>query len=419
MAAWVRFVSILLVALSGAAALPAAAGPTGQALAGLEPFDAAMEELLRDWDIPGGALAVAKDGRLLLARGYGLADRTRTEAVQPTSKFRLGSLSKTITAVAVLKLVEDGRLALDDKVLPLLGPLGPRPNAIVDTRVHDITVRHLLQHSAGFDRARSGDSVFAPYAVEAAKRQGAPMPPSCETVMRDALERHLDFAPGQRFAYSNVGYCILGRVIERASGVGYEAFVRERVLAPAGASRLALGRTLEAAAEEVTYYDFPNAPLLPFMPGLGPTHIKVHAPYGAYSIEAMDSYGAWIGAPSDFLRFLLAIDGQRGRALLNDTSLRDMRTRPNYPDAGSSAIFYGLGVSVRPVTGGLNWWHTGSQSGVKALALRTAAGYSWVVTFNMRPRDTSAFTGAVDRALWAAARKVRDWPAGDLLSELP
>ena len=260
---------LLLVVLTCVAAFPGHAEPAGRSLPGLEPFDTTMEALLRDWEIPGGALAVAKDGRLLLARGYGLADRARNEAVQPTSKFRLGSLSKTITAVAVLKLVEDGQLKLDDKVLPLLGERGPRPNAIRDVRVHDITVRHLLQHSAGFDRAQSGDVVFAPHAVDATRRQGAPMPPSCETVMRDTLERNLDFAPGQRHAYSNVGYCILGRVIERASGVGYEAFVRERVLVPASAARLTLGRTLETAADEVTYYDFPNAPLQPFMPGLG------------------------------------------------------------------------------------------------------------------------------------------------------
>jgi CubicO group peptidase (beta-lactamase class C family) len=414
-----RQLRLLLVALACIAAIPAYAAPTGRALAGLEPFDAAMEELLRDWEIPGGALAVAKDGRLLLARGYGLADRGRNEPVQPTSKFRLGSLSKTITAVAVLKLVEDGKLKLDDKVLPLLGETGPRPNAIRDAHVHDITVRHLLQHSAGFDRDQSGDPAFAPRAVEAAKRQAGAMPPTCETVLRDVLESKLDFAPGSRHSYSNVGYCILGRVIERVSGMSYEAFVRLRILAPSGASRLALGRTLEVAPDEVTYYDFPGAPLLPFMPGLGPTNIKVNAPYGAYSIEAMDAYGAWIGAPHDFLRFMLAIDGRRRPSLLSEDSFREMHTRPNYPGAEAGPVFYGLGINVRPVTGGRNWWHDGSQSGAKALALRTQAGYAWVATFNMHPRDRSAFFMALDRGLWAAARKIHNWPDGDLFPDLP
>jgi N-acyl-D-amino-acid deacylase len=109
--------------------------------------------------------------------------------------FRLASLSKTVTAVAVLQLVQEGRLGLDDKVLPILGDLGPRPGRITDARVRDITVRHLLQHSGGWSRARSGDVVFMPGAADAAKRQRGPLPPDCPTVLRDTLERRLDFTP--------------------------------------------------------------------------------------------------------------------------------------------------------------------------------------------------------------------------------
>jgi hypothetical protein len=116
---------------------------------------------------------------------------------------------------------------------------------------------------------------------------------------------------------------------------------------------------------------------------------------------------------------MLAIDGARGRALLNESSLRDMRTRPNYPNVEEGPAFYGLGIQVRTVTGGVNWWHGGSQPGMQAFAVRTAVGYSWVATFNMRPRDASAFVGTLDRALWAAARKVRTWPDGDLFPDLP
>ena len=117
--------------------------------------------------------------------------------------------------MAVLQLVQDGKLSLDDKVVPILGDTGPRPGKVSDPRVQDIRVRHLLQHSGGFDRKRSGDVVFMPGAVEAAKRQGGALPPDCPTVMRDALERTLDFPPGTRIAYSNIGYCMLGRVVER------------------------------------------------------------------------------------------------------------------------------------------------------------------------------------------------------------
>ena len=139
----------LLVALG---AVEAPAEPTGSALPGLESYDEMMTALIKKWDVPGAGLAVAYQGKLVLVRGYGLANKERSVAVEPTSQFRLASLSKTVTAVAVLQLVQDGRLKLDDKVVPILGDIGPRADRITDSRVHDITVRYLLQHSGGFDR---------------------------------------------------------------------------------------------------------------------------------------------------------------------------------------------------------------------------------------------------------------------------
>ncbi|HEY3064850.1 MAG TPA: serine hydrolase domain-containing protein, partial [Methylomirabilota bacterium] len=147
--------ALIFLAVTGLLMLPARdarAEPTGSALSGLKAYDELMTALLRKWNVPGASLVVARDDKLVLARGYGLADKSRHAPVEPTSVFRLASLSKTVTAVAVLTLVEEGRLRLDDKVLPILGELGPRPGKINDPRVHDVTVRHLLEHSGGFDR---------------------------------------------------------------------------------------------------------------------------------------------------------------------------------------------------------------------------------------------------------------------------
>jgi hypothetical protein len=104
-----------------------------------------------------------------------------------------------------------------------------------------------------------------------------------------------------------------------------------------------LGRTLTAAPDEATYYDYPDAPKIQAMPGVAEG--LVAAPYGYAAIEEMDSYGAWIGAPIDYLRFILAIDGQRGARLLNEASVREMLSRPGFDPA--LPVFYGLGVSVR------------------------------------------------------------------------
>jgi CubicO group peptidase (beta-lactamase class C family) len=413
----VALVASLFILLG--AAVETRAEPTGSALPGLGSYDELMTALMKKWDVPGAGLAVAHKGKLLLVRGYGLANKEHAVAVEPTSLFRLASLSKTVTAVAVLQLVQVGRLKLDDKVLPILGDVGPRPDRITDSRVHDITVRHLLQHSGGFDRNRSGDVVFLPGAAEAAHRQGGALPPDCPTVLRDTLERKLDFAPGERFAYSNVGYCILGRVVERVTGTPYETHVRQHVLAPVGATRMKIGHTLRPADGEVMYYDYRGAKEVKAMPGLG---LKLAPqPYGAFAIETMDSYGGWIGAPVDYLRFILAIDGRRGVALLNTATLAEMNARAK-PEAATAdgdesngnGVFYGLGIRIRPVTNGANLFHTGSIPGTSTLAVRTADGFAWVVAFNSRPQDRNGFRGDIDRGLWVAKGKVKRWPDGDL-----
>jgi CubicO group peptidase (beta-lactamase class C family) len=398
----------------------AGADATGAALPGLGAYDEVMTALMRKWDVPGAGLAVARQGKLLLVRGYGKANKDRGSPVWPESVFRLASLSKTVTAVAVLQLVQEGRLRLDDRVVPILGDIGPRPGRITDARVRDISVRHLLQHAGGFDTARSGDAMFMPRAADAAKRQGGPLPPDCRTILRDTLEGRLDFTPGERFAYSNVGYCILGRVIEQVAGAPYDAHVRARILAPAGAASLRLGRTLVAAEAEVTYYDH-EARMVRAMPGLGVT--LAPRPYGEFAVETMDSYGGWIGTPVDYLRFLLAIDGQRGPALLDAATRALMNTPPLRPDAaadaGGSRVAgggaFGLGIRVRPLTeGGTELWHSGSLPGTSTLAARSPDGIAWVVAFNGRPRDRAAFRSELERALWTAKNKVKPWPDGDL-----
>jgi len=409
--AWLTWIGGIMLLLLCLALQSARANPTGSALPGLDSFDAEMAALLEKWRIPGGSLAVSVNGRIVLARGYGLADREKMIPVQPTTVFRLASLAKPLTAAAILQLVEAGRFRLDDAVIPLLGEIGPRPGAITDPRVHRITVRHLLQHTGGFDRDVSGDAVFMPHAAAAARRQKAPLPPSCETVLRDSLERKLDFEPGGRYAYSNIGYCILGRIIERGSGLSYGEYMRQHILEPSGATGLRLAQTFPSHADEAAYYGYPGEPLVPAMAGIGSSQ-TVLAPYGGFALEAMDSYGGWVGSAQDYLRFLTAIDGQRGKPLLQLPIRMEMLARP--VGIEQKTPYYGLGFLVRPLKNGVNWWHAGSLSGTKSFAVRTAAGYAWVAAFNNRPKDRDGFARDLDEGLWRAAKAVKTWPKGDL-----
>ena len=164
------------------------------------------------------------------------------------------------------------------------------------------------------------------------------------------------------------------------------------------------------APDEATYYDYAGAPRWEAMPGVAEG--MVPAPYGAFAIEEMDAYGGWIGAPIDYLRFMLAIDGQRGPRLLEEASVREMLSRPDLPGATrGQPVFYGLGMSVRDLSGGArNWWHTGFQPGFVTFALRTQRGHSWVAAFNSSPRDVGGFWRDLDSSLWAAATRVGQWP---------
>jgi CubicO group peptidase (beta-lactamase class C family) len=131
-------------------AKPAPGGP-------LKCFDRIMENILREYCIVGGALAIAVDGRLVLARGYGLANGAANEPMRPDHLFCTASGSKAIDAVAVMKLVKDGKLDLDTPLLKFLSRFMPM-GKITDPRVRRITVRHLLYHAGGWEVKKRGQA---------------------------------------------------------------------------------------------------------------------------------------------------------------------------------------------------------------------------------------------------------------------
>src|SRR5258708_5649263 len=182
---------------------------TGPDSPGLGPLDALMTRLMARYGVQGGGLAVGKDGRLVLAHGYGMADAERREPVKPESLFRIASVSKPFTSAAVMKLVEEGKLKLEDRAFDILSDLKPPAGAKVDPRINRITIRDLLIHAGGWDRDKSFDPMFIP--IRAARAVGTPSPANCETVIRYMLGQPLQFDPGSRSNYSNFGYCILGR----------------------------------------------------------------------------------------------------------------------------------------------------------------------------------------------------------------
>lgn len=186
-------------------------------------LDDTMQRYISSRGLPGGAqLAVAKDGRLLYSRTFGVADMTDRAAAPPTEDalFHYGSISKSITAVAAMLLVEDGVLDLDASVFELLGGIAP----VVDTRVLQIRVWHLMNHTAGMS---DGGGMGTGYADTRT--------PAATAAMLQKVT--LTNSPGEVFEYCNTGPNIVSRIIEVLTGQDYDAFVLERIWSPLGCTK--------------------------------------------------------------------------------------------------------------------------------------------------------------------------------------
>ena len=394
---------------------------SGKSFRALASFDRLMRDFVRDNKMPGAALAVAKDGRLVYARAFGYADEELKQPLQPDSLFRIASISKPLTSVAILQLVEQGKLKLGDRIFPFL-PRKPHLEAGVkaDPRLDEITIRHLLQHRGGWDRGLTFDPMFRP--VKIASTLGVDPPAKPNDIIRYMMGRKLDFNPGARFAYSNFGYCLLGRVIEQVSGKSYEEYMKEEVLKPLGIHSMRIGRTLfkDRVKGEVRYHTRGNLSAIAVMgKQIGR---KVPRPYGAWHLEAMDSHGAWIASSVDLVRFGSAVEYFQKSNVLNEKSVRGMVARPQGAaghdrDGKPKSAYYGLGWSIRPIrnTGKFNRWHTGGLDGTSTILVIRHDGICWAVLFNARKTaDGQTAARKIDTLVHRAANAVEEWPTHDL-----
>ncbi len=390
---------------------------TGRADRRLASFDRLMTGFLREHELPGASLAVARYGRLVYARGYGYADEATKELVQPDALFRIASITKPLTAVAVLQLAERGKLKLDDSVFDVLQLQEPaKQDGAFDPRWEKVTILHLLQHRGGWDRGKSFDPMSRSSAI--VEELHAPPPARPQDIIRYMLRRPLDFDPGAKYVYSNFGYCLLGRIIEKVSGQKYEEYVRKEVLAPLGIHRMRLGATLleKRARGEVKYHVPKDAMGRAVM---GPHRGElVPWPYGGFCLESMDSHGGWLASATDLVRFATAFDDPRRCKILQAQSINVLFARPPGA-AGMEAngkprdAYYACGWMVRPIgnTGRANFWHSGSLDGTSTLLVRRHDGLAWAVLFNSRhSAKKKEPADAIDSLLHEAADAVTNWP---------
>jgi CubicO group peptidase (beta-lactamase class C family) len=280
----------------------------------LKRFDSVMVALIAKHGFPGASLAMAREGRLVFARGYGFADLKSRAPVRPAMQFGIGSVSKTITAVAVLKLFESGKLGRDDRAFEILSDLKPLAGAKVDPGHRRITVRMLLNHSSGYE---DGTHVAAAAQAFGIARDDL----TADQLVRYGLGRPLEYAPGTEARYSNAGYVVLGQIVARLSGQPYEDYVTRQVLAPLGIRHAALGsRSKTYPADWVHRYDHQGKELDPLPPAAG----------------------FWVTSTVELIRFITSVGGSRAAIPLSVDSQGDVR-----PAAACSRSSGGLG-SMRP-----------------------------------------------------------------------
>jgi CubicO group peptidase (beta-lactamase class C family) len=421
----------LFAAGSGLALLPFAGQAhsevTGPANPKLAAYDNLMTRFMREHKPPGAALAVAYRGRLVYARGFGHADVEKQEPVHPNSLFRIASLSKPFTSAAVLHLIEKQKLKLDDRIFPIL-KLEPHleRGASLDPRWHDTRVRQCLQHTGGWDRDKSLDPMSAEAAEKVAKALKVGLPIHPRQIIRVTMGKPLDFAPGTAYAYSNFGYCVLGRIIEAASGKPYHEFVTHQILEPCGIRHMKLGKNLlrDRAQDEVRYYDSKNRTGRAIS---GPNIGKLAPlPYGVECIETMDANGGWIASAVDLMRFAVALDNPKKCPFLQEESIRAMLAPPpgrvgHGPKGNPKETYYACGWDCRPNVrrpGVYTKWHGGGLAGSSTFLLCRDDGIDWAVLFNSdTTKDGKDFNTLIDGPLHDTANSIKSWPEIDLFSK--
>jgi CubicO group peptidase (beta-lactamase class C family) len=211
-----------------AAALPSAAEtPEDEA-------DALLNGVIKTND-PGLAVLVAQDGKTLFEKGYGLADRAHHIPVIPQTTFRIGSITKQFTASAILKLQEEGKLSVNDKLSKYI-PDFPRGD--------EVTLRHLLTHTSGI-HSYTDEPDFLNRVTNAT---------TSEAVIEEMKKYPYDFDPGAKWSYDNSGYMLLGHIVERVSGQNYGDFLRENFFQPLGMTNTGVYRAHPVPPHEALGY---------------------------------------------------------------------------------------------------------------------------------------------------------------------
>ncbi|TMS35418.1 hypothetical protein L596_002828 [Steinernema carpocapsae] len=267
---------------------------------------ARVQHFMKDLNIPGLSVAISKKEQLKFAAGFGYADIRKKEVVTPHHQFRVGSVSKPITAAAIMLLVDERRISLDQKVFGKGSIFGMEfaKKHLYGKYVTDVTVRNVLEHTSGGWNNLESDAAWM-----------EPEMTTHELIEHVLKSVPLTKKPGSTWIYSNFGYQLLGYIIERVSGDSYEEFVKRRIWSKVGVSDIQVARPSisQRSEREVLYYMSGNK--------LG------FDPYTMLRPERIGPWGGWIASPIELLQFMAHFDGfPRKTDLITEISTAEWAT---------------------------------------------------------------------------------------------
>ncbi len=340
-------------------------------------IDEKIERFRNQNHIKGLSVAYVNKDKLVFAKGYGYADEEAKILVSTNHLFRIASVSKLITAIGIMKLVENSKISLDSKVFGKEGILNDEQFLkIKDKRLGRITVRNLLNHSAGWTQ-RYGDLAFLPRVVS--KGVGDALPVTVDSYIKFVTARNLHFEPGTHSSYSNLGYIILGKIISKISGMDYEKFIQENILLPANITDMQLAGSFyeQKLSYEVKYYEPQDALPEECYDGSGRLFPRI---YGGNDLKVLGAAAGWLASAIDLMKLYVVIDKDPiVKDILTSESIDEMtRVDPEGLDP--------LGWRKTKIDG--EWVRTGTLSGSSALIKRQPDGSAWAILSN-----TSTYKG--------------------------
>jgi D-alanyl-D-alanine carboxypeptidase len=318
-----------------------------------------VSNFMASYNIPGASLAVSKNGKLVYIKGFGKANISTGESVTPAHRFRLASVSKTFTGVAIMKLVQAGLLNLDAKVFGVGGVLGSDyGTAPYNANLLNITVRHLLQNVSGSWGSASGGDVIDQNPSYTYKQ-------FFDWVINTRPNPNV---PGTVYDYSNINFVLAGRIIEKISGKAYINYIKEDIMAPIGGTQTDMSGKTEAEKKvnEVTYY------------GQGTDAAYVYN----IAFPRRDADGGIMTTAKDLIRLVNAIDGSSSRPdILNTANLTALTT--------TSAVFSGYACGIGIWSAENVWFNYGSLPGTRTAFMRNANGVCVALLLNSRVDPTT------------------------------